>query len=132
MQIFDVISEVRCVHLKRRFENIVLYPNFDVISEVNCVFLNRRMRFKKSTPMCPSTLCPNFDLSEVSCVLIRRKRKLSNIENTLWYQKATYTNIFLKKLRTVKFETTVETNNKSISRQTTMVFNYLHQTILIR
>ena len=51
---------------------------------------------------------------------------------TLWYQKATYTNIFLKKLRTVKFETTVETNNKSISRQTTMVFDYLHQTILIR
>ena len=53
--------------------------------------------------------------------------------NTLWYQKATYTNIFLKKkLRTVKFETTVETNNKSISRQTTMVFDYLNQTILIR
>ena len=39
---------------------------------------------------------------------------------------------FKKKLRTVKFETTVETNNKSISRQTTMVFDYLHQTILIR
>ena len=54
------------------------------------------------------------------------------IAYTLWYQKATYTNIFLKKLRTVKFETTVETNNKSISRQTTMVFDYLHQTILIR
>ena len=55
------------------------------------------------------------------------------LTHTLWYQKATYTNIFfLKKLRTVKFETTVETNNKSISRQTTMVFDYLHQTILIR
>ena len=39
---------------------------------------------------------------------------------------------FFKKTQTVKFETTVETNNKSISRQTTMVFDYLNQTILIR
>ena len=54
-------------------------------------------------------------------------------EYTLWYQKATYTNIFLKKTQNrVKFETTVETNNKSISRQTTMDFVYLHETILIR
>ena len=39
---------------------------------------------------------------------------------------------FKKTPNRVKFETTVETNNESISRQTTMVFDYLHQTILIR
>ena len=39
---------------------------------------------------------------------------------------------FKKTQNRVKFETTVETNNKSISRQTTMGFVYLHETILIR
>ena len=73
-----------------------------------------------------------FKIKKKILTLIRVDSTLYLAKHTLWYQKATYTNIFLKKLRTVKFETTVETNNKSISRQTTMVFDYLHQTILIR
>ena len=77
-------------------------------------------------------LLPDEVLLRIFGKIGSKKRQCENHEGTLWYQKATYTNIFLKKLRTVKFETTVETNNKSISRQTTMVFDYLHQTILIR
>ena len=55
------------------------------------------------------------------------------MKGTLWYQKATYTNIFkVKTQNRVKFETTAETNNKSISRQTSMVFDYLHQSFWFR
>ena len=39
IRIFDVISEVKCILLrrKRKIEIIALYPKFDVIFEVNCV-----------------------------------------------------------------------------------------------
>ena len=58
--------------------------------------------------------------------------QLVYLVSTLWYQKATYTNFFLKKTQNRVFETTAETNHKSKSRQISMVFDYLHQAIPIR
>ena len=52
--------------------------------------------------------------------------------HTLASKSYVHQNFLEKKHNRVKFETTVGTNNKSISRQTTMVFHYLHQMILIR
>ena len=49
------------------------------------------------------------------------------------YSIKSYVHQHLKKTQNrVQFETTVETNKKSISRQTTRVFDYFYQTILIR
>ena len=70
---------------------------------------------------------------DIEVELNRPRQSLLQLKKYTMVSKSYVHQHFLKKTQNrVKFETTVETNNKSISRQTTMVFGYLHQTILIR
>ena len=60
----------------RKFENIALCPNYDVISEVKTRDTNREAGVQKSTP----TYVRTFDvISDVNCVLLRKKRIFENI-----------------------------------------------------
>ena len=118
---------------------VEIYPNFRRHFRTILRFTKEETEVRKQAlPFVPAHHIRILDaISEVICVLLSRmiKKELAfvSVRYTMVSKSYVHRHYFFKKTKNrVKFETTVETNIKSISRQTTMVFDNLHQTILIR